>query len=415
MILLATLVLVSGALAFNCEHLVEPERTACLDRAADANVGMFPVPDHAYKTRTAENAAFDPYAEGEEGTDDIMGDLGESAHNTATMSAQARARAELKNAEATSQGMFNEDIMVARAFSGLSDEMDSLRTHVGELHAQTVVADTEHNAASTFITGVVQNGEHNDLGESDEADAVEPLGVLDASVDDITKDLTPHISHKAAAPASDQTVDDLLKSMDSTLQTHKAQGTTHNPLDAAPNFIQVEESNPDVRGMDDLVQQDFAATGASLMGRAQLEASQFDQMNQDNYEEMTADADDLGDAESMGEQQGADLDVISKTLVEHPDLDAESVGEKEASMVVNMDESKNLGEVEQGNEVNQAVSFASDEDKKEEAIIERAQAREQRNEDTARDHMYKDLENMNKLNDAVNADVGPASKPSEAK
>jgi len=167
--------------------------------------------------------------------------------------------------------------------------------------------------------------------------------------------------------------------------------------------------------MDDLVQQDFAATGASLMGRAQLEASQFDQMNQDNYEEMTADADDLGDAESMGEQQGADLDVISKTLVEHPDLDAESVGEKEASMVVNMDESKNLGEVEQGNEVNQAVSFASDEDKKEEAIIERAQAREQRNEDTARDHMYKDLENMNKLNDAVNADVGPASRPSEAK
>lgn len=88
--------------------------------------------------------------------------------------------------------------------------MDSLRTHVGELHAQTVVADTEHNAASTFITGVVQNGEHNDLGESDEADAVEPLGVLDASVDDITKDLTPHISHKAAAPASDQTVDDLV-------------------------------------------------------------------------------------------------------------------------------------------------------------------------------------------------------------
>jgi len=29
--------------------------------------------------------------------------------------------------------------------------------------------------------------------------------------------------------------------------------------------------------------------------------------------------------------------------------------------------------------------------------------------------MYKDLENMNKLNNAVNADVGPASKPSEAK
>merc|ERR1711937_811472 len=103
-----------------------------------------------------------------------------------------------------------------------------------------------------------------------------------------------------------------------------------------------------------------------------------------NYDEMQADADDLGDAADIGERQGASLDVISKTLVQHPDLDqASSTGAEEAAMVVSEDEAKNLGEVSQDNDVNAAASFANDED----------------------------MKAMNKLNDMVNADVGPASNP----
>merc|ERR1711937_1028698 len=63
-----------------------------------------------------------------------------------------------------------------------------------------------------------------------------------------------------------------------------------------------------------------------------------------NYDEMQADADDLGDAADIGERQGASLDVISKTLVQHPDLDqASSTGAEEAAMVVSEDEAKTLG------------------------------------------------------------------------
>jgi hypothetical protein len=414
---LALLAVVGAALAFDCEHLQEPERTACLDKAADENVAMFPVPDHAYRAAAPDMAAVDPYGEDEDGTNDIMGDLGEGATTRATMSTEAAAQRDLRVAEATSQGMYSDDVKVARAFSDLTDEMDDLRTHMNELHTRTLVAATQAHASKVF------NGratEHNDLGESASPVSAEPeesMGVLDLNTDQITKDLTPHISHEAPKQGTDADVDALLKSMDDTMHQHKAES---NPLDSAPNFLQVDESvvsqklgdMKDDGMMDDLVQQDFAASGASLMGRAQLEATQYDQMNQDNYDEMQADADDLGDAADIGEQQGASLDVISKTLVQHPDLDqASSAGAEEAAMVVSEDEAKNLGEVSQDNAVNRAASFANDEDRKEEEIIKRAQAREKENEERARRDMYKDMKTMNKLNDMVNADVGPASNP----
>lgn len=224
--------MVCGAMAYDCEHLQEPERTACLDKAADENVGMFPVPDHMYKATSSSAAALDPYSEAGENTDDIMGDLGESVTNTATMSTSAKAQQELKLAEATSQGMFNDDIKVARAFSDLTDEMDDLRSHMGQLHTQQLITDTEKEANKAFDSEHGKVEEH-DLGESDSLSTpveVESLGVLDASFDDITKDLTPQLVHKSPAAVDDQTVEDLLKSMGSTMAAHK------QALDISPDF-----------------------------------------------------------------------------------------------------------------------------------------------------------------------------------
>jgi len=227
-----------GAMAIDCDHLQEPERTACLDKAAEQNLGMFPVPNHAYAAPAPDMVAVDPYGTSDDdaGTDDIMGDLGEGAGNSATASASSQAKQELNMADAVAQGMYNEDVKVARAFSDLTDSMDDLRHHMGDLHTMTLVDETAAQAEHMYDAEQGKVKQH-DLGEgasiNSEEVPEEPMGVLDATAEDLTEDLTAHISHKAdELPATDSTVDDLLKSMDSTLKDHQRK----HGLDNSPEF-----------------------------------------------------------------------------------------------------------------------------------------------------------------------------------
>ena len=121
---LCLLALACGALAFDCDTLHEPERTRCLDRAADQNVEMMPVADDVAKPLPQHS-----FIEDDDDTDDIMGDLGEAASSGAEAkvqvqtTAKAQAHQQLKMAAAASEGMYDSDVQVMRAFSDLTDSV----------------------------------------------------------------------------------------------------------------------------------------------------------------------------------------------------------------------------------------------------------------------------------------------------
>ena len=121
--------LVCGALAFDCDSLHEPERTRCLDRAADQNVQMAPVADDEPQVAVQPVHSF---IEDDDDTDDIMGDLGEAASSRVSeqvaTTAKAKAQQELKMAAASTEGLYDEDVHVMKAFSDLTDSVSQMST-----------------------------------------------------------------------------------------------------------------------------------------------------------------------------------------------------------------------------------------------------------------------------------------------
>ena len=118
--------------SFDCDTLAEPERTRCLDRAADMNIQMVPVDEEIIPS--AHTAQEEPsYDEEDEDTDDIMGDLGEGAKTEAKASATAAAQEDLKLAQASTAGMYDDDVKVARAFSDLTDSVKHPPSALGSL------------------------------------------------------------------------------------------------------------------------------------------------------------------------------------------------------------------------------------------------------------------------------------------
>jgi len=118
---LALALVACATASFDCDTLSEPERTRCLDRAADENIQMVPVDeDIALPTKAAE-PSYDVADSDDD--DDIFGDLGEGAKTEAKASATAAAQDDLKLAEASTAGLYDDDVKVARAFSDLTDEV----------------------------------------------------------------------------------------------------------------------------------------------------------------------------------------------------------------------------------------------------------------------------------------------------
>merc|ERR1712167_499032 len=129
------------------------------------------------------------YDEEDEDTDDIMGDLGEGAKTEAKASATAAAQEDLKLAQASTAGMYDDDVKVARAFSDLTDSMDDLKVHMGQLKMKTNVAKKVKEVKEEFAREEEERS--RELGESDSTSVKkESFGILDATEADLDKDLT---------------------------------------------------------------------------------------------------------------------------------------------------------------------------------------------------------------------------------
>merc|ERR1711871_1391292 len=370
--------------SFDCDTLAEPERTRCLDRAADMNIQMVPVDEEIIPS--AHTAQEEPsYDEEDEDTDDIMGDLGEGAKTEAKASATAAAQEDLKLAQASTAGMYDDDVKVARAFSDLTDSMDDLKVHMGQLKMKTNVAKKVQEVKEEFAREEEERS--RELGESDSTSVKkESLGILDATVDDILG--------KMHADVQDKT-----------------------PLDDATELIQYPVAHEDVDPAvtNDMVLQDLAGSESSLVERAEIEAKQSEQM--DDEQELESQANDLGEAATTSEDAG-DLDAVTSTLIDHPhlSLDTDETKKEEAAEVVEKDEGKkpgslgDIGTLDQSNAVGEAAEFANDEDRNEEAIIEKAEQREQEMEKAAQKDMYEDEKAMKDLDARTNEDIVNANK-----
>ena len=279
--------------------------------------------------------------------------------------------------------------------------------HVHGLNMRTRVQKKENQVADEFER---EDEERRELGESADATAKadESMGVLDATADDLDKDLTVKYHVDEEAPATDSNVDEILGKM-------KAEEDTTTPLDDATMFIQYK-ADVDSGMTNGMVLEDLAHAPGSLTERANIEAQQAESM--DDEADLESDANDLGDAAAISEK-AADLDAVTETLVDQPQLalDAEQNEKAEAVDVVKMDEApvsqKSLGDIgslERSNAVGEAGAFVSEEDKNEEAIIRKEQEHEAKMEESARKMMLADEKDMKELDAQTNADVLNAEK-----
>merc|ERR1712146_145799 len=108
-------------------------------------------------------------------------------------------------------GMYDDDVKVARAFSDLTDSMDDLKVHMGQLKMKTNVAKKVQEVKDEFAREEEERS--RELGESDSTSVKkESLGILDATEADLDKDLTVDY-HPDTKPNNDATVDDILGKM----------------------------------------------------------------------------------------------------------------------------------------------------------------------------------------------------------
>merc|ERR1711871_327215 len=220
-----------------------------------------------------------------------------------------------------------------------------------------------------------------ELGESDSTSVKkESLGILDATEADLDKDLTVDY-HPDTKPNNDATVDDILGKMHADVQDK-------TPLDDATELIQYPVAHEDVDPAvtNDMVLQDLAGSESSLVERAEIEAKQSEQM--DDEQELESQANDLGEAATTYEA----AEVVEK-----------DEGKKPGSL-------GDIGTLDQSNAVGEAAEFANDEDRNEEAIIEKAERREQEMEKAAQKDMYEDEKAMKDLDARTNADIVNANK-----
>jgi len=238
-VVVCVMLLASAAVAFDCDGLKEPARTKCLDRAAEMHIQMAPAHDGELEVTAPKDDEHVVYDDAED-VDDVMGDLGEAASSRAQAKANSlsEAQMELKVAEAQTQGMYDDDIKIARAFSNLDDDMDDLKSHVRELHSHMRVADTETDVRQEYEREEAAQKKLNDmdLGESDSVSASEApaekrnsMSVLDANADDLSKDLTVDF-HQHTVP-SEHKADALMQDMAKLVNDDEV-----NMLDTAEEF-----------------------------------------------------------------------------------------------------------------------------------------------------------------------------------
>jgi len=226
----------TAIVAFDCDELKEPERTRCLDRAAEDHVRMMPLHDHL-KVASAKNSV---ESFQDESVDDVMGDLGESSKTQVKMDARARMKADLRLAERETDGMYDDDVRVAKAFSDLDDEMDDLKTHLGQLHTNMEVAESENQVRQQFERedDMERASREAELGESESTKSDDTAhqtkdssdDVLHASASDLEKDLTVNY-HGDHAPDTEDKVDFLMNKLRSI------SGSSGHTLDHSTEFI----------------------------------------------------------------------------------------------------------------------------------------------------------------------------------
>jgi hypothetical protein len=392
---LALVLLASAAVAFDCDGLKEPARTKCLDRAAEMHIRMMPAHDTLEVTAPKDdnNVVYDDTDD----VDDVMGDLGEGASARAKVNAKAgakqQAQQELKVAEAQTAGMYDDDIKVAKAFSDLDDEMDDLKYHVNVLHSHMRVANTESEVREEYEREEQNQKKMNDLGESDSVSsdtAHRSMGVLDASADDLEKDLTVDFHQHTAA--TEEKADDLMKDM-----ADSDSDMTVSPLDSAEELLQTGRDDSIDDGLSaNIVLQDLASGDKSLTARAAVEAEQAESM--DDEADLEEEANDLGDTADTAE---TGLDAIDETFANHPSLNSQTLGQKEAAEVVEDDEDDGkatvhkIGILAQDSASKKALNFMNEEDRREESAIKKAQKREKKQEKEATKQMYAEMKKMN--------------------
>jgi len=403
-------VVVSMAAAFDCDRLEEPERTHCLDRAADQKIGMVPVQDEDIVGAQDND---------DEPVDDVMGDLGESSKTSVKMSAKAQMKQDLKLAQAETAGMYDSDIMVAKAFSDLDDSMDDLSFHLDGLKAGMRIADSENQVRKEFHQEEVKRAQREtELGESESTDAPaeqhDDMGVLGASAADLDKDLTVEFHAPKKEVNTEQRVDELMGQLRSISGKKKVKDV--RMLDDSVEFVEFSSGDiADDGATSDMVIQDLQSSDDSLVSRAKMEASQSMNMD-DNDADVKSQADELDAAEKEEAEASSGLDDLDKVYAET--RDDEGLGESgdddalikkeamEAKMVVDEDEDgkvpkkmkaehKDIGDLAQTTAVTGAANFANEEDEKEEDEIKKAQAREKKMEEDAKKHMYSQMKQMN--------------------
>merc|ERR1719487_1101202 len=310
------------------------------------------------------------------------------------------------------------------SFSDLEDEMDSLRTHVGQLRLNTNIAGEEQRMRKAYDREEEEERESREaeLGEGDSPRATRMAkastnsgGVLDASAADLSKDLTVQFSHTSTAPTSTEgQVDVLMKKLRSISGADGADQGPHklvHKLDDSVEFLEVSSGGVtdevDDGVTDDIVIQDLQSSGKSLVDRANMEASQSQSMDDDD-DDLESEADDLGEVEKQENEADKSLDDLDKVFADNPRLDNDddddSTAQNEAKLVVTEDEdggkvlrtnSHKIGSIAQDTAVKKAQTFANKEDQKEEEAIKRMQQREKVMEESAKANMYKQMKKMN--------------------
>jgi hypothetical protein len=170
------------------DHDVVSERTARLDRLADEDMPML----HAREVPPKHDTA--PSSLGESvGADAETGSL---AQLGASAGEQAELQADVQEATAETEGMFDADIRAARAFASFDNKMDSLKHSISDLDAKTKMRQAVEKPKET---------EDSELGEGGKS-------VLDEDKEDLLGDVDIQV-HVDDTPDSEEKADKLLRRM----------------------------------------------------------------------------------------------------------------------------------------------------------------------------------------------------------
>merc|ERR1711966_362041 len=342
------------------------------------------------------------------GEDDSVQQMGMDMEGSGT-----EARAELANdvrvATAETEGMYDADVRAAHAFAKFDDEMDSLRDATESLKARTRMDRLDTGMADA-------DDQDQDLGENDKS-------VLDENKSDLKGDMDAH-AHVDTSPDTLKKADQMLASMGAKMTTEKKESKADDHkdkdlgeddrdedkdedkdgdddededdhrrsrdddddadrdddemsmLDSAESLIQTGKND------DELATEDLSKDENDLVGRANLEANQWTNME---YSDKMKRVEDHASAEANAESASDSLDVI-----EQAEIHVKPAENAEAMQVVKDDES-DIGEAAENVETNTVKSFVSREDAREESEIDAEEQKEREMEDKARKRMLAEI------------------------